>query len=91
MEVPDQGNIAAQGVQALTNRRHRSGRLGRIDRHAHELGTGVGKRLDLSDRCIDIGGIGVCHRLHDDRRASADDDAVHMDRPRAPTVDGLAV
>ena len=32
-------------------------------------GAGARQRRDLRDRAIDIGGVGVGHRLHDDRRA----------------------
>ena len=37
------------------------------------------KRRDLRDGALDIGGVGVGHRLHDDRRAAADGDIADHD------------
>mgnify|MGYP003694467945 CR=1 FL=1 len=39
--------------------------------------------LDLRDGGRDVGGVGVGHRLHDDRRAAADRDTADHDLPRA--------
>ena len=36
------------------------------------------QRGDLRDRLVDIGGVGVGHRLDDDRRAAADHHAADM-------------
>ena len=54
--------------------RHRSRRFVAIHGDSNEFGTGARKRRDLSHRRLDIGGVGVGHRLYDDRRAAADDD-----------------
>ena len=37
------------------------------------------KCCDLGDRALDIGGVGVGHRLHHDRRAAADGDIADHD------------
>ena len=38
--------------------------------------------LDLSDRAVDIGRVGLCHRLHDDRRTAADLDVANFNWTR---------
>ena len=62
--------------------RHGGGRLVAVDRDAHELGAGARQRRDLARGAFDVGGVGVGHRLHDDRRAAADRDAADIDRDR---------
>ena len=53
--------------------RHRGGRFGGVDGDAHHLGAGARQLLDLDRGGDRVRGIGVGHRLHDDRRAAADD------------------
>ena len=50
-----------------------------VDGDAHHFGAGARERCDLRDRAVDIGGVGVGHRLHDDRRAAADGDVADLD------------
>ncbi len=50
-------------------------------RDAHDVGAGVGDLHDLVHRRREVGGLGLGHRLHDDRRAAADRDASHSDLP----------
>jgi hypothetical protein len=71
-----------RGVEhALLDLRHRSGRFGDVDRHAHHFDPAAAS----STHCwavARIGRVGHRHRLHDDRRAAAD-----LDVPDAtPTV-----
>jgi hypothetical protein len=70
---------------------HRCRGFGGIDRDADELRSGVGQRLDLCDGRADVRGIGVGHRLHDDRRAAADLDAAHKRDPRPTAGDGRSI
>jgi hypothetical protein len=42
-------------------------------------GAGARQCRDLRDGALDIGGVGVGHRLHDDRRAAADGDIADHD------------
>src|SRR5579864_2768809 len=72
MKIADQRHRAARVVEAPPDLRQCSRGFRGVDRHAHELGSGVGERVHLRDGCGDIGGVGVRHRLHDDRRAAAD-------------------
>ncbi len=53
---------------------------------------GVGERRDLEGRGVRVGGVGVGHRLHDDRVAGADEHAadVHGRRSGA-AADGQAL
>ena len=50
------------------------GRLGTVDGNAHHFRSGAGKFGDLADGAVDVGCIGVGHRLHDDGMAAADHD-----------------
>ena len=53
-------------------KRHGGGRLVAVDGDAHQLRAGAGKGCDLRHRAVDIGGVGIGHRLDDDRRVAAD-------------------
>ena len=72
MKVADDGNAHTHLREAVTDGRH--GRGGRcfVDRDAHQLGARARQRLDLLRRALDVGRVGVGHRLHDDGRGSAD-------------------
>ena len=54
--------------------RHRGRGLVAVDRDPHQFGAGARQRRDLRHRAVDIGGVGVGHRLHHDRGAAADGD-----------------
>ena len=66
--------------EPVADMRHGGGRLVAIDGDAHDLGAGPRQSRDLPHGRVDIGGVGVGHRLDDDRRAAAD--------PHAPDIDG---
>ncbi len=75
VEVADQRHVDARPVEPLADVRHGRRGLVAVDGDAHDLRAGAGQRRDLRDRRVDIGRVGVGHRLDDDRRAAADDDA----------------
>ena len=79
MEVADQGRGDAALAQAVADMRNGGGRLLAIDGDAHHFRSGARQRRDLRDRAVDIGGVGVGHRLHDDRRTAADGDIADHD------------
>ena len=68
--------------QPLLDMRHGGGGLVAIDGDAHDLGAGARQRRHLRGRSGDIGGVGIGHRLHDDRRIAADGHAADIDRQR---------
>ena len=47
--------------------------------HADDVGAGVGDLADLLHRRRQVGGLGLGHRLHGDRRAAADRHAADED------------
>ncbi len=79
MEVADQGRGDAALAQAVADMRHGGGGFLAIHRDANHLGAGARQRCDLGDGAVDIGGVGVGHRLHHDRRAPADGDIADHD------------
>ncbi len=79
VEVADQGHVVAAQPEPLADPRHRERGLVGVDRDAHDLGAGVGELDDLLGGGGDVGGVGVGHRLDDDRRAAADHDLADPD------------
>jgi hypothetical protein len=58
-----------------------------IHRDAHDLGAGAIERGHLAHGAVNIGSVGVGHRLHDDRRASADLHLADVDRNGLATLE----
>ena len=83
VEVADQRDVEAEPLQPLADARHGGGGLVAVDGDAHDLGAGPVQRGDLGDGLVDVGRVGVGHRLHDDRRAAADQHAADIDADRA--------
>src|SRR5581483_8330744 len=63
---------ATQRVEAIADVRHGRRGSGSVDGYAHELGPGGGERAHLRHRGGDVRGVGIGHRLHNDRRIPAD-------------------
>ena len=72
MEIADQRRDDAALGEAIADVRHGLCRLVAVDGDANKLGAGAGQRRDLGDGRVDVGGVGIGHRLHDDRCAAAD-------------------
>src|SRR5579862_2674292 len=87
MKVADQRDRAPDVVETIPDFGNSGGGLGRVDGDAHELRTRVRERAHLRDGRRDIGGVGVRHLLHNDRRATADGDAADHDAPTFPSRD----
>src|SRR5256884_9068449 len=87
VEVADQRHADTGAIETLANRRHRRRSLARVDREAHELRPRARERLHLPDRALDVRGVGIGHRLYDDRRAAADADGAHRDPRRSAAGD----
>ena len=56
-----------------------------IYRDAHQFRTSARERCDLRHRTVNIGGVGIGHRLHDDGRPAADGNAADQDPARQAT------
>ena len=78
MEVADQRRFDAENVQPLADMGHGGGGLGAIHGDAHQLGAGARQRRDLGRGGVDIGRVGIGHRLHDDGRVAAKGDAADV-------------
>ena len=74
VEVADQRRGDAALAQTVADVRNRRRRLVAIHRDADHFGARARQRCDLGDGALDISGVGIGHRLHDDRRAAADGD-----------------
>ena len=82
MEVADDRRGDADLEQALLDVRHRRGGFVAIDGDAHHLGAGARQIGDLLEGRVDVRGVGIGHRLHDNGRAAADDHIADLDRDR---------
>ena len=86
VEVADERRDDATLREPVADVRHGLGRLVAVDGDADELGAGAGERRDLRDGRVDVGGVGVGHRLHDDGRAAADHHARDVARGETGAV-----
>src|SRR5262249_6782934 len=82
MEITDDGRGHAHLEEPLLDVGDRRRRLVAIDGDAHELRARPRQRRYLADRRLDIGGVGVGHRLHHHRGTAADGHVPHLDRGR---------
>ena len=80
------GTSTPEPVELLADDRNRLRRLVVVDRDAHELGAGVRELGDLDGGAVGIGGVGVRHRLDDDRVARTR--PARRRRGRSPTDGG---
>ena len=65
VEVADQRHVDAEPLEPLADLRDGGGALVAVDGDAHDLGAGAVQRGDLRDRLVDVGRVGVGHRLDD--------------------------
>ena len=72
VEIADQRHIAVHPVEMLADVRHGGGGFRRIDGDAHQFRTGARQFGALHGGGQIVGGIGIGHRLDDDRGAAAD-------------------
>ena len=72
VEVADQRDLDAHRRETVADAGNGGGRLVAIDGQPHEFRAGAGERGNLAGGRFDVGGVGVGHRLDDDRRAAAD-------------------
>ncbi len=72
VEVADQRHVDAHLQKLFLDVRHGGGGFVAVDRDAHDLGARAVERGDLADGAVDVGRVGVGHRLHHDGCAAAD-------------------
>ncbi len=82
MDVGHQGHW-----RTLLDQAKRFGSVHGRHRHAHDVGTGICQLDNLRDCRVDIGGFGIGHALHADRRITTDQDIADADLPRFPAHD----
>ena len=73
-------------VQSFHNRRNRRRGFLVVHRNAHNLRPGHGQSGNLLNGARDVGGIGIGHRLHDDRNLPAHANVADLDRGRLPAL-----
>ena len=78
MEVADQRHLVAAHAQAVADVGDRLGGVMGVDRDPDDLRAGIRQLHHLARRRVDVGGVGVGHRLHDDRSAAADRDGANL-------------
>ena len=86
MEVADDGDGDAALVEAFDDGGNGGGGVFVVDGDADDLRAGEGERGHLVDGALDIGGVGVGHRLNDDRDLPADSNLPDLDRWRLPAL-----
>ena len=84
VEIADQRRVHAEDIEPLADVRHGGRGLGTVDGDAHQLGARPRERSDLSGRRLDIGRVGIGHRLDDDRGIAAQRDIADPDRDGVP-------
>ncbi len=72
VKIADQGSFAAGIEHALLDFRHRGGGLWDVYRDANHFGARGRQFQALLRRGSDVSGVGIGHRLNDDRRATTD-------------------
>ena len=84
VEVADQRHADAARPQPVADMGDCGGTFVAVDGDAHKLGAGASELRYLPYRRVDVGGVGVRHGLHDDRRTTADADTSDVDAHRSP-------
>ena len=79
VEVADDRHVDAEAADLADHLGDRGRRLVGVDRHPHQLRAGVRQARDLDRGRVGIGGVGVGHRLDDDRVGRSDEHAADID------------
>ena len=86
VEITDDGDADAAFVESLHDGGNSSGSFLVVHRDAHDFGAGEGEGLDLLDGARDVRGVGVGHRLDDDRDFPTHADLADLDRGCLPAL-----
>ncbi len=79
MKIADQRHRTVVAIERFTDVGHSGSGFRVIHGNAHQFGAGTGQLQHLLGGCGYIRGIGIGHRLHNDRVAAAHGDAVDID------------
>ena len=82
VEVADDRHVHAEAADLADHLGDGGGGLLGVDRDADELRAGVGEPRDLDRGRVGVGGVGVRHRLDDDRMRAPDEHAADVDADR---------
>ena len=85
------GTSTPEAADLADHLRHGGGGLLGVDRDPDELRAGVGEAGDLDRGRVGIGGVGVRHRLDDDRMGGPDEDPADVDADGRPATRPEAV
>ena len=88
VEVADQRDVDTQGQQPFVDFWHGGGGFRRVDGEAHQFRPGAGQFGALNGCFQHVGGVGVGHRLDDDRGVAADANRADAHGPRGPACRG---
>jgi hypothetical protein len=88
VEVAHQRHRHPHADQVVADRGNLRGCFRRVDGDAHDLRPGAGQLGHLCSGGRGVRGVGVGHRLHDDGRAAADEDAGYVRLARTAAGDG---
>ena len=80
VEISHDRHLDAHAVQLFADVRHGLRGLVPVNRNAHQLGTRARQCRDLPHSAVDIGRIGIGHRLDNDRVLSANEHAPDVNR-----------
>jgi hypothetical protein len=80
VKVADNRNDNAALAERVYDVWNCGGRMTSVHSDADKLRTGASELLDLQSGAFDVHGVGVGHRLDDDRVLAADFDTVYIDR-----------
>ena len=89
VEVADERHVDPEPVELGADDRDRLGGLVVVDGDAHQLRSGVGELRDLDGGGVGIGGVGVRHRLDDDRVRRSDRDVADQHGQGRAADDGV--
>ena len=85
VKISDQRHVEAEAFEPFTDLRHGCGTFVAVDGDPDNLRAGFVKGCDLGHGGVDVGGVGVGHRLHHDGRTAADNDASDIDSDAGTT------
>ena len=88
VEVADDRNRDPHHRQLVDDARHRGGGLGIVHGHPHQFRAGPPQFGDLPGGRGHVGGVGIGHRLHDDRCGATDLHAADLDLARGSPIRG---